>query len=95
MKKELNFKLNKTKKQKEKIMTLEVISKGKDIFNNFVFIVSFNKNLYQLKGWGHNKFGLKKIIDINKVNLSKPQDIDIMNMTNNTQNGTILNYNNI
>ena len=93
----LKFRLNKTKKQKEtltpsKVLSLKVISKGKDIFNNLVFIVSFDGEFYQLKQWNINEFGLKKIIDINKIDLSKPEEIDVMNMTNKTKNGNVINY---
>ena len=68
----LKFRLNKTKKQKEtltpsKVMVLKVISEGKDCFNDLVFIVKFNDEYFQLKQWNINEFGLKKIIDINKV----------------------------
>ena len=95
--KDLKFRLNKTKKQREtltpaKVLVLKVISEGKDIFNQLVFVVKLKNDYYQLRQFNVNEFGLKKIIDINSVDITKPECIDVMAMTNHTKNGNVINY---
>lgn len=93
--KDLKFKINRTKKQREnltqpKTMILKVLQDEINVCGELVCLVSCENNYYQLRQWNLNEFGLKKIIDISQV--KDIRDIHIMNMTNHTKNGTITNY---
>tara|TARA_R110000803_G_scaffold16621_1_gene45664 strand:+ start:16346 stop:16654 length:309 start_codon:yes stop_codon:yes gene_type:complete len=93
--KDLKFRINRTKKQLEnltppKTMVLKVLQDKINICSELVCLVSCDNNFYQLLQHNVNEFGLKKIIDIDKV--EDIRDIDVMNMTNNTKNGTVSNY---
>ena len=94
--KNLKFRINQTKKQREtltpsKVLILDIICENKDVFGNLVFVVKNKNNFYQLKQWNINEFCLKKIINIKLVDF-KTDNIDVMNMTNTTKNGRVMNY---
>tara|TARA_R110001592_G_scaffold156214_2_gene386531 strand:+ start:2534 stop:2842 length:309 start_codon:yes stop_codon:yes gene_type:complete len=93
--KDLKFRINRTKKQREnltppKTMVLKVLQDKVNICGELVCLVSCEDKFYQLRQQNINEFGLKKIIDIDQV--KDIRDIDIMNMTNTTKNGTVINY---
>mgnify|MGYP001564653109 FL=1 len=93
--KDLKFRINRTKKQREnltqpKTMILKVLQDKINIRQKLVCLVSCENNFYQLLQHNINEFGLKKIIDISQV--KDIRDIHVMNMTNHTKNGTVINY---
>ena len=97
--KDLKFRLNKTKTQKEnltpsKVYKLRVISSSKDSLGQLLFLVSHKSNYYILSQWTLDEFSMKKIknhININNSNLDEIYS-DVMNMVNRSLNGRIINY---
>jgi hypothetical protein len=95
--KDLKFKINRTKKQRANltpatVKTLQVIKQTVNWIDELVYLVKDEKNYYRLLQNNLNEFSLKKIIDINKVDLENIDEINIDNMVNHTTWGTVSNY---
>jgi hypothetical protein len=95
--KDLKFKINRTEKQKANfipstVKTLKVIKQTVNYLDELVYLVKDQNNYFILKQHILNEFSLKKIIDINKVDLENIDEMNQDNMINRTTWGTISNY---